>query len=90
MARSTVLLGMIGADYPNYLSQTFVYCTLTVYGYWNNLKTDTYFLMVFFSVASNIALSLVLLLHDSSKLSHRLAALELCGRGFSTWEPHIL
>ncbi|GET66980.1 WD40 repeat-like protein [Rhizophagus irregularis] len=62
MARSTILLGMIGADYPNYLSQT---------------------------VARNIALSLVLLLHDSSKLSHRLAALELCGRGFSTWEPHF-
>ncbi|RIA87577.1 WD40-repeat-containing domain protein [Glomus cerebriforme] len=62
MARSTILLGMIGADYPKLLSKT---------------------------VARNIALSLVLLLHDGSKLSHRLAALELCGRGFSTWEPHF-
>ncbi|CAG8513662.1 17229_t:CDS:10, partial [Funneliformis caledonium] len=63
MARSTILLGMIGSDHPEFLSKT---------------------------VAKNIALSLILLLHDDSKLSHRLAALELCGRGFSTWEPHIL
>ncbi|GES77357.1 WD40 repeat-like protein [Rhizophagus clarus] len=58
MARSTILLGMIGSDYPRYLSQT---------------------------VARNIALSLVLLLHDSSKLSHRLAALEFYILNFLTF-----
>ncbi|KAG9297892.1 hypothetical protein G9A89_000055 [Geosiphon pyriformis] len=41
-------------------------------------------------VAKNVALSLTLLLNDESKISHRLAALELCGRGFDIWEPHIL
>ncbi|RHZ79438.1 hypothetical protein Glove_146g51 [Diversispora epigaea] len=63
MARSTILLGMIGADHPKVIPK---------------------------KVAKNIALSLLLLLHDDTKLSHRLAALELCGRGFSTWESHIL
>ncbi|CAG8628332.1 9010_t:CDS:10 [Cetraspora pellucida] len=51
MVKSTILLGMIGADHPKFLSKT---------------------------VSENTALSLILLLHDESKLSHRLAALELC------------
>ncbi|CAG8613581.1 31784_t:CDS:10, partial [Racocetra persica] len=51
MAKSTILLGMIGADHPKFLSKT---------------------------VSENTALSLILLLHDESKLAHRLAALELC------------
>ncbi|RIB08802.1 hypothetical protein C2G38_1982301 [Gigaspora rosea] len=41
-------------------------------------------------VSENTALSLILILHEDPKLVHRLAALELCGKGFSTWEPYIL
>ncbi|CAG8543504.1 13127_t:CDS:10 [Ambispora leptoticha] len=41
-------------------------------------------------IAKNVAMSLTLLLNDESKPAHRLAALELCGRGFASWEPHIL
>ncbi|CAG8592588.1 8778_t:CDS:10 [Ambispora gerdemannii] len=56
MARSTILLAMIGVDNPNALPK---------------------------KIAKNVALSLTLLLNDESKLAYRLAALELCGRGFA-------
>lgn len=62
MAKSTILLGMIGADHPKFLSK---------------------------KVSENTALSLILILHEDPKLAHRLAALELCGKGFSTWEPYF-
>ncbi|CAG8449148.1 16598_t:CDS:10 [Acaulospora morrowiae] len=64
MARSTILLGMIGADNPKVLPKKL----LSLLSFMDDSTA---------LIAKNIALSLLLLLHDDCKLSHRLAALEL-------------
>ncbi|ORX92472.1 WD40 repeat-like protein [Basidiobolus meristosporus CBS 931.73] len=62
MARSAIILGVIGSESPNMLPSR---------------------------VRKNVALSLTLLLNDDTRISYRLAAIELISRGFSTWEPHL-
>ena len=44
-----------------------------------------------FSTAKDVALSLTILLNEEapSRNIYRLAACELLGKGFRTWEPHI-
>ncbi|KAK9721558.1 hypothetical protein K7432_003301 [Basidiobolus ranarum] len=62
MARSAIILGVIGSESPDMLPSR---------------------------VRKNVALSLTLLLNDDTRISYRLAAIELISRGFSTWEPHV-
>lgn len=62
MARSAIILGIMGSDKPDALPP---------------------------DILRETALSLTLLLNDESKTSHRLVAIELCGRGFVTWQQHF-
>ncbi|KAL7749630.1 hypothetical protein RI367_004856 [Sorochytrium milnesiophthora] len=86
MARATIILGVLGSEYAESLPQKCAHPAVFSY-------TTKYMLtsVVTIRVAKDVALSLTVLLNEegSQKANYRLAACELLGKGFKTWEPYI-
>ncbi|KAG0231975.1 hypothetical protein BGW41_001993 [Actinomortierella wolfii] len=62
MARSAIILGILGADNPHALSER---------------------------TRELVGLSLTLLLDEESRLTYKVAAIELIAQGFATWQPYL-
>ncbi|KAG0100662.1 hypothetical protein BGZ93_008599 [Podila epicladia] len=62
MARSTIILGILGAENPDALSER---------------------------VRKLVALSLTILLNDDSRISYKVASIDLLAQGFASWQPFI-
>ncbi|KAF9918542.1 hypothetical protein BX616_007985 [Lobosporangium transversale] len=62
MARSAIILGIIGAENADALPET---------------------------VRKLVALSLTILLNDDTRLSYRIASIDLLSQGFGSWQPFI-
>ncbi|KAG0202740.1 hypothetical protein BGX28_004845 [Mortierella sp. GBA30] len=62
MARSTIILGILGAENAEVLSER---------------------------VRKLVALSLTVLLNDDSRVSYKVASIDLIAQGFGTWQPFI-
>ncbi|KAG0371101.1 hypothetical protein BGZ54_000045 [Gamsiella multidivaricata] len=62
MARSAIILGILGAENPEALQER---------------------------VKKLVALSLTILLNDDSRVSYKIASIDLLAQGFATWQPFI-
>ncbi|KAG0336921.1 hypothetical protein BG000_006014 [Podila horticola] len=62
MARSAIILGILGAENPDALSER---------------------------VRKLVALSLTILLNDDSRVSYKVASIDLLAQGFASWQPFI-